>query len=36
MTIKTIPCDVKSREEQYGVKQYFVGQTTAELQAIFN
>ena len=32
---KAITSNVKSLEEQDGGKQYFVGQTTAELQAVF-
>ena len=32
--IKTISSDAESREEQDGSKYLFVGQTTAELQAI--
>ena len=33
--IKTIPSDAESREEQDSGKQCFVGQMTAEFQAVF-
>ena len=33
--IKTLSFDAESREEQDGGKYSFVGQTTAELQAVF-
>ena len=31
-----MPSDAESREEQDGSKQYFVGQTTTKLQAVFH
>ena len=34
--IKTMPSDAESCEEQDGGKQYFVGQTTTKLQAVFH
>ena len=34
--IKTIPSVAESREEQDGSNQTFVGQTIAELQAVFH
>ena len=36
LDIKTIPSAAESREERDGSNQTFVGQTTAELQAVFH